>query len=187
MNSLLVGVYKFWRSQAPYDKAPMAVDSRMLPSVVAASDSRANVGMWATTFFLTILGCNVMGLMPFNEAPTSGLGFATGLGIATWATATALGFYKLGFTFPGHFIPGKLSFICEARLSFIQWVQPGLLAEADFPKSALRSFSGWQVARLGPWLSFLCPWRPSHIRSGLCPWEFGCGLTCWQDTRCCTF
>mmetsp|Transcript_18447 Transcript_18447/g.51753 ORF Transcript_18447/g.51753 Transcript_18447/m.51753 type:complete len:341 (+) Transcript_18447:62-1084(+) len=106
VNSLMVGVYKFWRSQAPYDKAPAAVDSRLLPSVMAASDERANVGMWATTFFCTILSCNLLGLIPFNEAPTSGLGFATGLGISTWATATALGFYKLGFTFPGHFIPG---------------------------------------------------------------------------------
>jgi len=106
VNSLLVGVYKFWRSQAPYDKAPAAVDSRLLPSVMAASDERANVGMWATTFFCTILSCNLLGLVPFNEAPTSGLGFATGLGISTWATATALGFYKLGFSFPGHFIPG---------------------------------------------------------------------------------
>jgi F0F1-type ATP synthase membrane subunit a len=102
----MVGVYKFWRSQAPYDKASSAVDSRLLPSVMAASDERANVGMWATTFFCTILSCNLLGLVPFNEAPTSGLGFATGLGISTWATATALGFYKLGFSFPGHFIPG---------------------------------------------------------------------------------
>ncbi len=107
MNSLLVGVYKFWRSQAPFDKSAAAVDSRMLPSVIAASDERANVGMWATTFFCTILSCNLLGLVPFNEAPTSGLGFATGLGISTWATATALGFYKLGFSFPGHFIPGE--------------------------------------------------------------------------------
>lgn len=61
---------------------------------------------WATTLFCTILASNLLGLMPFNEAPTSGLGFATGLGVSVWATATALGLYKLGFKFPGHFIPG---------------------------------------------------------------------------------
>lgn len=105
-NSLLLGVYRFWRSQAPMDKPPAAVDSRMLPSVVQAADGRANIGIWCTTLFCTILSCNLLGLMPFNEAPTSGLGFATGLGVSVWATATALGFYKMGFTFPGHFIPG---------------------------------------------------------------------------------
>jgi F0F1-type ATP synthase membrane subunit a len=57
--------------------------------------------------FLTIITCNVLGLVPFNEAPTSGLGFATGLGVTVWATATVLGFSKLGFNFPGHFIPGQ--------------------------------------------------------------------------------
>ncbi len=62
--------------------------------------------MWATTLFCTILTCNVLGLVPFNEAPTSGLGFATGLGVSVWATATVLGFHKMGITFPGHFIPG---------------------------------------------------------------------------------
>lgn len=106
VNSLLLGVYRFWRSQGPADKPPAPLDSRLLPSVVAASDERANIGMWATTFFLTIISCNVLGLVPFNEAPTSGLGFSTGLGVSVWATATALGLYKLGFTFPGHFIPG---------------------------------------------------------------------------------
>lgn len=106
VNSLLLGVYRFWRSQAPFDKPPATVDSRLLPAMVAASDERANIGMWATTLFCTILSCNLLGLIPFNEAPTSGLGFATGLGVSVWATATALGFYKLGFSFPGHFIPG---------------------------------------------------------------------------------
>jgi hypothetical protein len=106
INSLLVAVYRFWRSQAPMDKPPAAVDSRLLPSVVAASDERMAIGTWCTTLFLTILSCNLLGLVPFNEAPTSGLGFATGLGVSVWATATALGFSKLGFSFPGHFIPG---------------------------------------------------------------------------------
>eukprot|EP00967_Tisochrysis_lutea_P154401 scaffold306519_cov14-Tisochrysis_lutea.AAC.1 len=86
---------------------------------MAASDERANVGMWATTFFCTILSCNLLGLIPFNEAPTSGLGFATGLGISTWATATALGFYKLGFTFPGHFIPGSSNCCsCSSKIRY---------------------------------------------------------------------
>ncbi len=107
-NSLLLGVYRFWRSQAPFEKAPTPVDSRLLPSLVAASDERAAIGTWCTTLFCTILACNLLGLVPFNEAPTSGLGFATGLGVSVWATATALGFYKMGISFPGHFIPGGL-------------------------------------------------------------------------------
>lgn len=106
VNSLLLGVYRFWRSQAPMEKAPAPVDARLLPSVIKASDERANIGMWCTTLFFTILSCNLLGLVPFNEAPTSGLGFATGLGVSVWATATALGFYKMGIKFPGHFIPG---------------------------------------------------------------------------------
>ncbi len=106
VNSLLLGIYRFWRSQGPADKPPAPLDSRLLPSVIAASDERAAIGIWATTFFCTIISCNVLGLVPFNEAPTSGLGFSTGLGVSVWATATALGLYKLGFTFPGHFIPG---------------------------------------------------------------------------------
>jgi len=106
VNSLLLGVYRFWRSQAPMDKPPAPVDARLLPSVIKASDERANIGMWCTTLFCTILSCNLLGLVPFNEAPTSGLGFATGLGVSVWATATTLGFYKMGIKFPGHFIPG---------------------------------------------------------------------------------
>mmetsp|Transcript_18859 Transcript_18859/g.32227 ORF Transcript_18859/g.32227 Transcript_18859/m.32227 type:complete len:330 (-) Transcript_18859:105-1094(-) len=105
VNSLLLGVYRFWRSQAPMDKPPAAVDSRLLPSVIKSSDERANIGVWCTTLFFTILSCNLLGLTPFNEAPTSGLGFSTGLGVSVWATATAFGFYKMGHTFPGHFIP----------------------------------------------------------------------------------
>lgn len=70
---------------------------------------------WATALFCTILASNLLGLVPFNEAPTSGLGFATGLGVSVWATATAIGFYKLGFGFPGHFIPGEL-LNCGGRL-----------------------------------------------------------------------
>lgn len=62
---------------------------------------------WATALFCTILASNLLGLVPTNEAPTSGLGFATGLGVSVWATATTLGLYKLGFSFPGHFIPGR--------------------------------------------------------------------------------
>ncbi len=106
VNSLLLGIYRFWRSQAPFEKPLSGVNSRTLPSMVAASDERANIGTWCTAFFGTILTCNLLGLVPFNEAPTSGLGFATGMGVAVWATATALGFYKMGITFPGHFIPG---------------------------------------------------------------------------------
>lgn len=106
LNSTLLGIYRFWRSQAPMDKPHAPVDDRMLPAIMAASDARASVGPWATALFCTILASNLLGLVPFNEAPTSGLGFATGLGVSVWATATALGFYKLGFGFPGHFIPG---------------------------------------------------------------------------------
>lgn len=105
-NSFLLGVYRFWRSQAPMEKAPAPVDARLLPGVIKASDERANIGMWCTTLFFTILSCNLLGLMPFNEAPTSGLGFSTGLGVSVWAAATTLGFYKMGLKFPGHFIPG---------------------------------------------------------------------------------
>jgi F0F1-type ATP synthase membrane subunit a len=83
--------------------------------VVAASDDRAAIGTWATTLFCTILSCNLLGLMPFNEAPTSGLGFSTGLGVSVWATATILGFYKLGITFPGHFIPGTVLCCCQVH------------------------------------------------------------------------
>lgn len=107
VNSLLLGIYRFWRSQAVFDKPPAAVDSRLLPSVIAASDERAAIGTWCSTLFLTILSCNLLGLVPFNEAPTSGLGFATGLGVSVWATATTLGLYKMGIKFPGHFIPGE--------------------------------------------------------------------------------
>ena len=105
-SSLLLGIFRFWRSQAPFDKPHAQVDSRLLPAIVDAHDNRASIGTWCTTLFLTIITCNVLGLIPFNEAPTSGLGFATGLGVTVWATATILGFSKLGFTFPGHFIPG---------------------------------------------------------------------------------
>ncbi len=105
-SSLLLGIFRFWRSQAPFDKPHAHVDSRLLPAIVDAHDNRASIGTWCTTLFLTIITCNVLGLVPFNEAPTSGLGFATGLGVTVWATATILGFSKLGFTFPGHFIPG---------------------------------------------------------------------------------
>lgn len=105
-TSFLTGVYRFWRSQAPFEKPHAPVNDRMLPAIVDASDNRAAVGTWATTLFCTILTCNLLGLVPFNEAPTSGLGFATGLGVSVWATATALGLSKLGFKFPGHFIPG---------------------------------------------------------------------------------
>ncbi|GFH15947.1 F1F0 ATP synthase subunit 6 [Haematococcus lacustris] len=106
VNSLLLGVYRFWRSQGVFDKAPAPVDARMLPGIIAASDERAAIGTWCTALFCTILSCNLLGLVPFNEAPTAGLGFSTGLGVSVWATATILGFYKLGFSFPGHFIPG---------------------------------------------------------------------------------
>ncbi|PNH02579.1 hypothetical protein TSOC_011431 [Tetrabaena socialis] len=106
VNSVLIGIYRFWRSQAPMDKPHAPVDDRMLPSIVAASDQRAAVGTWATALFCTILASNLLGLVPTNEAPTAGLGFATGLGVSVWATATTLGLYKLGFNFPGHFIPG---------------------------------------------------------------------------------
>lgn len=106
VNSTLLGVYRFWRSQAPMDKPAAPVDSRMLPAVIDASDQRVSMGTWATALFCTILTSNLLGLVPFNEAPTSGLGFATGLGVSVWATATTLGLYKLGHTFPGHFIPG---------------------------------------------------------------------------------
>ncbi|GLC57143.1 hypothetical protein PLESTB_001192000 [Pleodorina starrii] len=106
LNSLLIGVYRFWRSQAPMDKPHAPVDDRMLPAIIKASDQRAAIGTWATALFCTILASNLLGLVPTNEAPTSGLGFATGLGVSVWATATALGLYKLGFSFPGHFIPG---------------------------------------------------------------------------------
>ena len=149
MNSVLKGIYTFWRSQNPIDKPHAPVDSRMLPSVVQvggtashalvvvkvftprftvihcgpahssavalpilplqACEERSAIGNWATALFCTIITCNLLGLVPFNEAPTSGLGFSTGLGVSVWATATALGLYKLGFTFPGHFIPGALS------------------------------------------------------------------------------
>lgn len=105
-NSLLVTVYRFWRSQAPMEKPAAPVNDRMLPAVIEANSQKAAVGTWATTLFCTILASNLLGLVPFNEAPTSGLGFATGLGVSVWATATALGLYKLGFAFPGHFIPG---------------------------------------------------------------------------------
>lgn len=91
------------------EKPPAPVDGRMLPTIVNASDNKAAVGTWCTALFCTILASNILGLVPFNEAPTSGLGFATGLGVSVWATATVLGFSKLGFTFPGHFIPGKHS------------------------------------------------------------------------------
>lgn len=104
-SSLLLGIYRFWRSQAPFDKPHAHVDSRMLPAIVEAHSQRASIGTWCSTLFLTIITCNLLGLVPFNEAPTSGLGFATGLGVTVWATATVLGFSKLGFTFPGHFIP----------------------------------------------------------------------------------
>ena len=105
-SSFLLGIYRFWRSQAPFDKPHSNVDSRMLPAIVDAHSQKASIGTWCSTLFLTIITCNVLGLVPFNEAPTSGLGFATGLGVTAWATATALGFSKLGFGFPGHFIPG---------------------------------------------------------------------------------
>lgn len=105
-SSLLLGIWRFWRSQAPFEKPASPVDSRMLPALVDAHENRASIGTWCTTLFLTIISCNVLGLIPFNEAPTSGLGFATGLGVTVWATATILGFSKLGHTFPGHFIPG---------------------------------------------------------------------------------
>lgn len=132
-SSFLLGIYRFWRryfnlvlyieylpkvsdpyrlyppffrSQAPFDKPHSNVDSRMLPAIVDAHANKASVGTWCSTLFLTIITCNVLGLVPFNEAPTSGLGFATGLGVTAWATATVLGFSKLGFGFPGHFIPG---------------------------------------------------------------------------------
>ncbi|GFR52550.1 hypothetical protein Agub_g15138 [Astrephomene gubernaculifera] len=106
LNSALIGIYRFWRSQAPMEKPHAPVDDRMLPAIVDASDNRAAIGTWATALFCTILASNLLGLVPTNEAPTSGLGFATGLGVSVWATATALGLYKLGFSFPGHFIPG---------------------------------------------------------------------------------
>ncbi|MEW5307678.1 MAG: hypothetical protein WDW36_010056 [Sanguina aurantia] len=105
-TSALLGVWRFWRSQAPFEKPHTPVDSRLLPSLLAANDARASVGTWATALFVTILGSNLLGLTPFYEAPTAGLGFATGLGVSVWATATILGLYKLGHTFPGHFIPG---------------------------------------------------------------------------------
>nr|6F36_M Chain M, Mitochondrial ATP synthase subunit 6 [Polytomella sp. Pringsheim 198.80]6RD4_M Chain M, Mitochondrial ATP synthase subunit 6 [Polytomella sp. Pringsheim 198.80]6RD5_M Chain M, Mitochondrial ATP synthase subunit 6 [Polytomella sp. Pringsheim 198.80]6RD7_M Chain M, Mitochondrial ATP synthase subunit 6 [Polytomella sp. Pringsheim 198.80]6RD8_M Chain M, Mitochondrial ATP synthase subunit 6 [Polytomella sp. Pringsheim 198.80]6RD9_M Chain M, Mitochondrial ATP synthase subunit 6 [Polytome len=105
-TNFLTGVYRFWRSQNPAEKPHDPVNDRLLPAVVDASDKRASIGTWATTFFCTIISCNLLGLMPFNEAPTSGLGFATGLGVSVWATATILGLSKTGFKFPGHFIPG---------------------------------------------------------------------------------
>ena len=105
-TSLLLGIYRFWRSQAPFEKPHAPVDSRMLPAIVDNHAQGASVGTWCTTVFCTILACNLLGLAPFNEAPTSGLGFATGLGVSMWATATIYGFSKLGFSFPGHFIPG---------------------------------------------------------------------------------
>ena len=112
-SSLLLGIYRFWRSQAPFEKPHAAVDSRMLPAIVDAQEKSASIGTWCSTLFLTIITCNVLGLIPFNEAPTSGLGFATGLGVTVWATATALGFSKLGFSFPGHFIPGELDRVMD--------------------------------------------------------------------------
>lgn len=102
-------MWRFWRSQAPFEKPHTPVDSRLLPSLLAANDERASVGTWATALFVTILGSNLLGLTPFYEAPTAGLGFATGLGVSVWATATILGLYKLGHTFPGHFIPGEFA------------------------------------------------------------------------------
>eukprot|EP00798_Chlamydomonas_sp_ICE-L_P021862 gene21862-28892_t len=105
-TSFLLGVYRFWRSQAPFEKPHAPIDSRMLPAVIDGHSQGASVGTWCTTVFVTILACNLLGLAPFNEAPTSGLGFATGLGVSMWATATIYGFSKLGFSFPGHFIPG---------------------------------------------------------------------------------
>jgi hypothetical protein len=45
VNSLLVGIYRFWRSQNPMDKPHAPVDDRMLPAIVDASDKRAAVGM----------------------------------------------------------------------------------------------------------------------------------------------
>lgn len=101
-----MGVWRFWRSQAPMEKPHAPVNDRMLPAVVDAHSQKASIGTWCTTLFCTIITCNVLGLVPFNEAPTSGLGFATGLGVTVWASATALGFYKMGHTFPAHFIPG---------------------------------------------------------------------------------
>ncbi|KAG1655339.1 hypothetical protein FOA52_008854 [Chlamydomonas sp. UWO 241] len=105
-TSVLTGIWRFWRSQAPFDKPAAPLNSRMLPAIVDAHENKASIGTWCSTLFLTIISCNLLGLIPFNEAPTSGLGFATGLGVTVWATATVLGFSKLGFTFPGHFIPG---------------------------------------------------------------------------------
>lgn len=97
------------------EKPHAAVDSRLLPSVIKASDERVSIGTWCTTLFFTILSCNLLGLVPFNEAPTAGLGFSTGLGVSVLATATTLGFYKMGFKFPGHFIPGALGERAQAH------------------------------------------------------------------------
>ncbi len=44
LNSLLIGIYRFWRSQAPMDKPHAPVDDRMLPAIVHASDNRAALG-----------------------------------------------------------------------------------------------------------------------------------------------
>lgn len=44
MNSLLVAVYRFWRSQAPMEKPAAPVNDRMLPAVVQAAGEKASVG-----------------------------------------------------------------------------------------------------------------------------------------------
>lgn len=49
------------------DKPHAAVDSRLLPGVLKASDERAHIGVWCTTLFCTILSCNLLGLIPFSE------------------------------------------------------------------------------------------------------------------------
>lgn len=43
-NSLLVAVYRFWRSQGPMEKPAAPVNDRMLPAIVQASDEKAAIG-----------------------------------------------------------------------------------------------------------------------------------------------
>lgn len=104
-RSLISAISRFWQSQNAPETMPIA-RSRSLNFIGDQTELTGSLTPMCTALFLAILSCNLLGLVPLQGAPTSGLGFATGLGVSVWAASTFRGFQTLGFKFPGHFIPG---------------------------------------------------------------------------------
>jgi F-type H+-transporting ATPase subunit a len=78
------------------------------------------------TFFFFILGCNLMGMLPWAGSPTSSFGVTLALAMMTFATVVVLGMNKFGFVgfflnqIPGMNLPWYMAIIIKPMLFAIE-------------------------------------------------------------------